>query len=317
MTLETHHTGAELRAHHFAGQPALKRGTSSFSVSSCRTTSSASSMQGPVYSGGPSPTKRRRPLLQVVGQDQEQPLVPLALDDPEELLQTSEHSRGNAFFDVSRGMACLVDEQGHIFSNQYTCQGELREYRFPDGQRVKLVVKALARPGPPRQEDHDGEPDAEGDDAEEKQEEEESQDESEEKEVKRSGKEAGKGKGKGRGKGKGKGKEKAQNKKEVKGKGRSKETEKDGERADETKRASKGKGKGKGAKTQLAAAPTSMPKGKGIGRGGQPVKSDARKLLHSRLWHNCYDEKVRAGWSKDEAKVAAKEYARRQMACIT
>ena len=146
MTLETHHTGAELRAHHFAGQPALKRETSSSSVTSCTRTGPASSMQGPVYSGGPCPTKRRRPLLQVVVQDQGQPLVPLPLDDPKELLQTSD--LGNAFFDVSCGMACLVDEQGHMFSNQYTCQWELREYRFPDGQRVKLVVKALARPGP-------------------------------------------------------------------------------------------------------------------------------------------------------------------------
>jgi len=79
----------------------------------------------------------------------------------------------------------------------------------------------------------------------------------------------------------------------------------------------KGSGKNKETKKELAVAPTSKPKGKGKGKGGKQVKSDQRKLQHSRFWHRCYDEKLKAGWSKDEAKAAAKEYARCQMACFT
>ena len=55
--------------------------------------------------------------------------------------------------------------------------------------------------------------------------------------------------------------------------------------------------------------------GKGHGKNKQR-KSDKRKLEHSRLWHRCYKEKLQEGRSKEEAKMAAKEHARRQLACL-
>ena len=40
-------------------------------------------------------------------------------------------------------MACMVEnEAGHAFSNQYTSKGEIREYIFPNGKKVELLVKA-------------------------------------------------------------------------------------------------------------------------------------------------------------------------------
>ena len=50
---------------------------------------------------------------------------------------------GSVFYDVAKGMACREEnEAGHAFSNQYTCKGEIREYIFPNGQKVEILVKA-------------------------------------------------------------------------------------------------------------------------------------------------------------------------------
>ena len=86
------------------------------------------------------------------------------------------------------------------------------------------------------------------------------------------------------------------------------------------KRKGKEKGKGKGhskeqCKVKGATKCTGSTTGKGSGKG-KPRKSDKIKLEHSRLWHKCYKEKIQQGYTKEGAKMAAKEYARRHWACL-
>ena len=276
-----------------------------------RSTSSSSVATGrrSFASRSPPPRSSQRGLLLRVASSPKEVLgLPALMDgtvdeqQPPAMAPTSPVSTpaltGSVFYDVAKGMACMVEnEAGHAFSNQYTCKGEIREYMFPNGQKVEILVKAKV----PRQvadEQHEGGheyADQASSDEEAKETEGEPDGTTKGKHGNTKCKKGTKGKGKGKGTWKGKGKGKGKGKESSKGKGK------------ESSKGNQKLGKEPGA--------TQDTKGKGAGKNTQR-KSDKRKLEHSKLWHKCYKEKLAEGKSKEDAKMAAKEYARRQLACL-
>jgi hypothetical protein len=129
----------------FSGQQSSRSGSAGSGISTKSPT--RSQPRKPLLRGVSTPEKVPEAIGAIMDGDVDSPPV-----DFPPVSDQKEH--GNAFYDVCKGMACLVDECGHAFSNQYTCKGELREYTFYNGTKAELFVKDMFAKGSSAQQHH-------------------------------------------------------------------------------------------------------------------------------------------------------------------
>jgi hypothetical protein len=124
------------------------RSSSSSSGAPCRRSFASrspprSSQRGPLLRVASSPKELLRLQALMDGTVEEQQPPAMSPPSPVSTPTSVTTLTGSVFYDVAKGMACMVEnEAGHAFSNQYTSKGEIREYIFPNGKKVELLVKA-------------------------------------------------------------------------------------------------------------------------------------------------------------------------------